>query len=376
MVMQIPITRSSSDFLIWAATRDGILTTKSAYHFICHQLQVGRPSSSLGCDRDGLWRDIWKLKSIPRCKDMAWRICHGFLPTTQCLARRGVQLEPVCPMCGEDEESIAHALIFCPQVSPIWFMSSLSMNFSGPQPDNFTMEHWLASLLDQGDDWVTDKVLTLLYAVWARRNLWVFYHRWLTMEQTLIRVAAMEVVALDSSVGDAHDLLRGERQDKWKGPAVGIAKINTDAAFKAGAAVGMGMVVRNAAGEVLASASGKRGGADSAAVAEAMALRWSLELALDMGFQAVVVETDCAVLHGAWNVAASDRSYMAAVIRDCVDLSRLFRSFEFLLIHRTANLVADFLAKFALSSFCNVWLEEYPPGLEGILISDVSSSSS
>lgn len=201
---------------------------------------------------------------------------------------------------------------------------------------------------------MTDKVLTLLYAVWARRNLWVFYYRWLTMEQTLIRAAAMEVVALDSSVGDAHDLLRGERQDKWKGPAAGIAKINTDAAFKAGEAVGMGMVVRNAAGEVLASASGKRGGAGSAAVAEAMALRWSLELALDMGFQAVVVETDCAVLHGAWNVAASDRSYMAAVIRDCLDLSRLFRSFEFLLIRRTANLAADFLAKFALSSFCNV----------------------
>lgn len=108
-------------------------------------------------------------------------------------------------------------------------------------------------------------------------------------------------------------------------------------------------------------------------MAKDLALRRDLEVALELGFQEMVVETDNAVVYGAWAVVANDRSYLAAVVRDCVVLSRSFHSFDLLLIRRTTNLVANYMAKFTVSLHCYVWIEEYPPRLESILASDVSS---
>ena len=39
---------------------------------------------------------------------------------------------------------------------------------------------------------------------------------------------------------------------------------------------------------------------------------------------------------------------------------------------RQANFAADFMAKLALSGSVDVWLEESPPGLDGILSNDVA----
>ncbi|XP_057444718.1 uncharacterized protein LOC130736960 [Lotus japonicus] len=375
MVLSLPLPRTvTADMLVWAATDNGLFNTKSAYQLVLSSHDG--PSTSMGDDRGGLWSSIWKTKSIPRCRDMMWRICHGFLPTAVNLSRRGVDMDLLCPMCGEGNETTTHALLFCPAVAPIWFMSPLSFAFHGSQPANFSMEAWLRTLLDQKDEWVIDKVSTLLYAIWARRNLWVFDQRWLTLEQTLKRAAAMEVVKLDDfqGLGSAGlNIAQVDRQDVWQPPPRGSVKVNVDASFKHGEVVGTGMVVREADGGLLLCASGKMVGALSAAMAETMALRWALGLVLEMGNQWIVVETDCAVLHSTWRSAHHDRSYLAAVVQDCVALSTGFSSFSFVLVRRNANRAADYMAKFALSNLCFVWFGNFPMGLEHIIASDVSS---
>lgn len=81
MVFQLPITRTSSYIHSWTTTADEVLTKKFVYHFILRQMEIGCPSPYVDHDWDALWRRVRRVKSVPRCRYMAWRVCHGFLPT-------------------------------------------------------------------------------------------------------------------------------------------------------------------------------------------------------------------------------------------------------------------------------------------------------
>lgn len=90
---------------------------------------------------------------LPRCKELAWRASHGVLPMRVVLGTWGIDVHTVCPVCGEAEETVAHALFFCGAVVPIWFGSSLSLNFRHAPPE-FSVIQWLYRILKVDDDWV------------------------------------------------------------------------------------------------------------------------------------------------------------------------------------------------------------------------------
>lgn len=68
--------------------------------------------------------------------------------------------------------------------------------------------------------------------------------------------------------------------------------------------------------------------ASSPLIAEALAFRWSLSLALDLFFLDVVLETDCLQLFQAWNKPLQGPSYFISILQDCKDLVLNFRSFN------------------------------------------------
>ncbi|XP_057444809.1 uncharacterized protein LOC130737056 [Lotus japonicus] len=68
----------------------------------------------------------------------------------------------------------------------------------------------------------------------------------------------------------------------WKWPVTGIVKLNFDAFFKPDADAGLGMVVRDEDGMVLATTTTFPVMVSSSVLAEALALRWSMLLAIDL----------------------------------------------------------------------------------------------
>lgn len=137
--------------------------------------------------------------------------------------------------------------------------------------------------------------------------------------------------------------------------------------------MGMGMVARNDRGVLMATLAGKQHGTYDVAMAEAMGVRWAMQLALELGFRDVMFETNSLTVYNNWSRPGDNRSYLGAAIADCVFMSCYFASFRFMHVRRTGNLAADFMAKYAISYPCFVWIDDYPPGLGGILSSDVAS---
>ncbi|XP_057426156.1 uncharacterized protein LOC130719554 [Lotus japonicus] len=224
------------------------------------QIPLAGASSSEGAVSAGTWTALWKENSIPRCKEFAWRACHDVLLVRAVLAHCGVELDPICPLCGEVEKTGCHALFLCREVAPIWFGSHLSMDFR-QAPHGFTVLNWLHQIFNEKDDWVVDSVLTLMLAIWERRNKWCFEKRWLPY-MVIQRALSLAMVELSSSsqsggAGVRARNIAGSATRGWKAPIAGRIKINVDVVVPAGSDMGFGYIARNSHGQVLATAAAK-----------------------------------------------------------------------------------------------------------------------
>lgn len=59
----------------------------------------------------GAW--IWKLDSIPKIKNFFWLCMHNSAPVRGVLANRGINCNPLCPICRNQDETIDHILREC-----------------------------------------------------------------------------------------------------------------------------------------------------------------------------------------------------------------------------------------------------------------------
>ncbi|XP_057426531.1 uncharacterized protein LOC130719958 [Lotus japonicus] len=267
------------DRIFWMAKEDGRYDTKSSYEFI---LQGHTLASSSGAT-SGIWKALWQSISIPRCKELIWRACHDIVPVRAVLVNRGTVTDSICPLCGDEDETLVHAFFGCSELAPVWFSSPLSMDFRNV-PDTFSLVQWLSQILKEGDEWLVDSVFTLMWAIWERRNKWCFEQQWYPFDYVLRRAFSMAAVGFNG--GDGGVVLHGQRREgdraKWRPPQTGIIKVNVDASVPTGSLMGYGYIARNSRGEVLATAAAKWPTVSTVALAEAMALRWALQLSLDL----------------------------------------------------------------------------------------------
>ena len=79
---------------------------KSAYHVLedkREQSKIKQAGSSSGSDSEeayNLWGRIRKLDCIPKIKQFFWRFAHNSLPLHMNIARRGMDIDTRCPVCG------------------------------------------------------------------------------------------------------------------------------------------------------------------------------------------------------------------------------------------------------------------------------------
>jgi hypothetical protein len=125
-VLQIPIScRGDNDFISWPHSRFGTYTVRSAYHLArSEEALVSRSKSGRGMSSDTLadttlWKSLWAVHAPGKMRITLWRFAHNCLPTGQQLQRRHVPATSACIHCSM-EESVEHALLFCPFAWDVW----------------------------------------------------------------------------------------------------------------------------------------------------------------------------------------------------------------------------------------------------------------
>lgn len=98
-ILSIPLSlHVCHNHLLWKWDKRGRYSVKSGYHVAWHLLR------GTGEEVIGDWLEkLWKLEVSLKDKNFMWQALRNILPTKERI-RRGVEVELVCPWCGEEED--------------------------------------------------------------------------------------------------------------------------------------------------------------------------------------------------------------------------------------------------------------------------------
>lgn len=127
---------SHEDRISWEPNSNGVFSLKSAYHLVS-----GKISNPLAAFN---W--IWKLTCHPRKKFFIWLIRHNAIPSNFLLAHRGLNVNPLCVLCGQDLETAEHLFKDCQMTNFVWTLCHFPSNFFNDSNDFFLLAQNLGML--------------------------------------------------------------------------------------------------------------------------------------------------------------------------------------------------------------------------------------
>ncbi|KAL0009321.1 hypothetical protein SO802_010823 [Lithocarpus litseifolius] len=174
-------------------------------------------------------------------------------------------------------------------------------------------------------------------------------------------------VSLDSS---PREQLIG---DSWQPPPAMEYKLNFDAAIFLGLEKsGIGAIIRNDKGEVMAGMSAIGPKVDTSEEAELLACRRSIEFTVDAGFTRLVIEGDNFNVMHAISSDVANYSFLGNVVDDIRHLISGLQWATTSKIRRGSNKVAHALAQHAKNlDYDLFWLEDSPPPAMEALYQDL-----
>lgn len=132
---------------------------------------------------------------------------------------------------------------------------------------------------------------------------------------------------------------------RWHPPPAGWVKVNCDGSFHADSgAAGVAAIIRDAQANWVCASTQKLTGVDILA-AELWAIRDGLKLAWDMGFRAILLETNALLVVELITAASHPTNHLLPLIFDCRTLLGREWTVDTQSIYREVNQVADVLAR-------------------------------
>jgi len=359
------------DRLIWAYTANGIFTVRSAYHLELDRKARYQGGSSLGPHQSPMWKIIWKLR-VPRVTHLfLWRACNNILPTKENLHRRKIVTDPLCPICGREVESAAHSLWNCDAARAVWSEASRAIQKCAINDSDFF--RIFCELYERLE--IEDLELAAMIAqrLWHRRNQWVFENKF--MPPKCLLDGAEDSMKNFKEI-QAFPSISGSRAPapsvSWNPPNVDTVKINWDAAIdKRKNLMGVGIIVRNNFGAVLATQCAVQKFILDPSVAEAIGAKLGADLGRFLGLDSIVLEGDASEVVSALNREEEGFSRMGSIIVEARKVLRDFSVWKVASVRRNCNNAAHQLAKLAVrQNLSQIWMYSYPSCISEIVLKE------
>lgn len=172
-IIKIPLRPiPHEDKWIWRQERSGFFTVCSAYWLAQKLLLQAKVENWNHHELKNVWKQhLWKMKVPHKICIFAWGGCKDGLPCFYNLRKRQVEVDDSCLFWGNQEEDIAHALFYCPEISHLWQLFLPQVQQAPPRLDFLRLVEWF---LDYGGSEVLPKLFTIAWSLWNRRNKRVF----------------------------------------------------------------------------------------------------------------------------------------------------------------------------------------------------------
>ena len=284
-IKAIPLSiRDVEDKLCWGSNMDGRYSVKAGYNLLVNEdlnsdavaFPVSMPKKS--------WKGLWNLKTPNRTKILRWRAISNALPTRANLVKMKVLTDPNCQACGEAPESPLHALWSCPRLNSVW-----SVHFSLLRAEAWDCSSFRDVLrLCLENSHPSDLFAMITSQIWLRRNK-------VRMGEAVADLKLINSMAQDALIEFQQATSKPPKPPsartipKWLPPPSNWVKANFDGAiFQGNAKAGLGAIIRNDCGLVMAALTQVIPLPISVEIVEVLAARRALIFALELGFDQVI----------------------------------------------------------------------------------------
>jgi ribonuclease HI len=301
-----------------------------------------------------------------------WQACNNILPTKENLWKRKITNDPLCPVCHSEVETVGHALWSCTATRDVWLECTERIQKSCSKEDAFC--NILQKLFDRLEVEDCGKVACIARQVWLRRNKMIFEGVF-TYLRKVFQTATDQLefyLQVSQDVNCKGREKHPPANERWKTPPKGIMKLNWDAAIDRNKKLmGIGIVVRDFTGEVVATQCTTKAYVCNPVVAEAMALWTAVVLLGQLSFMDVILEGDCLEVVKAIQMETRNETRYGFTLEEAKEMLKGCRLWEISHVRRTANEVAHRVAKMAVSLHVNnLWLTTTPPCIRDIVLAE------
>jgi hypothetical protein len=217
-----------------------------------------------------------------------------FFPAKNNLLRRGVVPDTLCPICTREEEIAQHALWSCPSIQDVWGYGPKKLQKGTEGIQNFT-KVFDEYLMERCDLFKIELIVVVAQKIWFHIYGVVYGEAFIHPQQVFReaslflyefwRTAAKDLAAT-SSIPTESSLL-------WQSPPTGMYKVNWDAAVdQKNERIGIGIVVRNHEGVVLAERSTTKSVMVKLVLSEVLVGVFMLWMCKKMSFIDIILERD------------------------------------------------------------------------------------
>ncbi|XP_063945892.1 uncharacterized protein LOC135151390 [Daucus carota subsp. sativus] len=257
-----------------------------------------------------------------------------------------VQVQTLCPVCQQENESILHNLVSCYFAQQCWLL--LKVDNQGTGCLDFTT--WLERVLHTASSKVQAEIITLCWAIWRNRNDIVWNQRFSSVNKTVAAakqyLTQWSIAQNRSSTTLLQPTFEGDGDCIWVNPQQNSVKVSVDAAvFEDKDAAGLGLVARDDNGELIQAKTLILPSKVAPVLGEAMAVKEALSWIDVMQWPKVILVSDCLVVVQAIRSKTPMRSQFGKVIEDCRSYIRRLNKISLYHVKRSANMVAHQLAR-------------------------------
>lgn len=291
-----------------------------------------------------------------------WRAAHNLLPTIDNLWKKKVVMDSVCRRCHSNREDVFHALVGCRAARKVWKLTEFYEDIKIlAHQDMLSVLQDLAGMRKKDD---LGLIIATCWAIWYARNRVVNEGKQEDPQITAARAAATADSYLRIKCPNVQVVPRqhNNNQQVWNPPPIGWYKVNVDAAIQmANSKAGLGVVIRDSSGKILAAAVQSTGFRGDVACMEAEAVLFGIQVACQAKCDPIIIESDSLEVV---ELSLQRKSSMAEICWAVEEIQACLKnqskaSIQF--VPRNFNVVAHSLAKVALDFKSPVvWLEEFP----------------
>ncbi|XP_012827279.1 PREDICTED: uncharacterized protein LOC105948607 [Erythranthe guttata] len=216
-------------------------------------------------------------------------------------------------------------------------------NLNQVEQPNFRM--WLQYLMHSLDKDLVRWAIIVMWKIWDNRNKYMHNEPMMNSEE-IVRWSKSYLDAYSHAQFQQPSTAREDHPSKWKPPSPDLIKINVDAAFPPDQDYYMtSMVPRDHNGKCIRWRRELHPGRPPPAVGEAHAALLAMRLAIELGWQSIITESDCLHITESLKEGVATSAPYGIFIEDCLTVLPLFQCCIFSFAKRTGNCLANAIAK-------------------------------